>query len=118
MVKKAGYIFQQAELRSYFANDTDGVRPHVSIVVFSFSSAGDTEWLTWLWEPSGNDVDKSLPLSSVKPPNVIKYWKPGKNPVFLPLHQDLLAIVIDFDGTDTLVTNKDVAKYPSSSPCK
>jgi len=111
-------VLQQAESRSHFANDPDRVGPEVPFVRFAAPLSGDRPRLAQLREPRGDDVNESPPRGSIKPPNIIKNWKPGKYPVFLPLRQDLLAIVIDLDGADALVPEEQVGKYPSPSACK
>lgn len=55
---------------------------------------------------------------SVKLRDISKDGKPRKNTVLLPCVQDLLAIGVDFDRADGLVSKEQVGKYPSSSACK
>jgi len=113
---KAGYVFQEAESRSHFANDADGFGPHVPLVAVTSLWAGNAERLAG--ESSTDDIDESSPLGPVEFRDITKDGKPGKDTVLLPCRKDLLAIGIDLDGTDWLMSEEQVGKYPAASPRK
>jgi len=102
-------VFHEHVSRSHLANDTGHLLPKpASRSADTGSAPGATDVLAR--ESAGDNVDEPSPWSAVELSDISKDGKPGKTPVLLPCRQNLLAILIDLDGTDTLVAEEEVAK--------
>ena len=96
-------VLHEREPGLYLANDPGHFGPQSRVLAFdacSFSCNGNVG----AWEPSADNIDDTSPLVSVKRCNVIENREPWKHTVRLPLGKDLLAIVIDLDGTHGLMS--------------
>ena len=96
-------VLHEREPGLYLANDPGHFGPQSgTFSVEAVALSGDADVLAG--EASRYHVNNAAPWSSVKAPNVIKNREPRKDTVRLPLGKDLLAIVIDLDGTHGLMS--------------
>jgi hypothetical protein len=93
--KETWNVLQQAPSGSHFANDSDGLGPHVSVVVLSSLGSGDTEGLAW--ESRSDDIHKATPGPRIKGSDVVPDREQGKHAVSLPAEKHLPAVGVDFD---------------------
>jgi hypothetical protein len=89
-------VFQEREAGSYFANDADGLGPHISVIGFSGPPAGETERLAR--KASGNDINPASPWPSIKTFDVVPDGEQGKQTVPLAPQECLAGVLFDFDG--------------------
>lgn len=114
--KETWDVLQEAESRSYLANDPDSVGPHISLVLISAALAGDGERLAR--ESRSDNIHRSTPRSTVKGSDVIPNWEHGKQTVGLPPQQDFPAVRLDLDGADGFESEEFRSKDPPARTCK
>ena len=96
--KKARDVFQECETGSYFANDPDGVGPHVAGVVGAALLSGDAEGLAR--EARRDDIHDSTPGASVEIPHVRPDRERIEQAVRLAREEYRLPVGIVLDGAD------------------
>lgn len=114
--EQSGNVFQKREVGSNFANDSDRFRPTVALIVARFAASGCTEWLTR--EPTGDDVDKSVPWRSFERCDVAPNWSIVEDSVFDPSHDDALTITVAFDVADCPPSEQFRRVFSPSNPAK
>ena len=81
--KETWDVLKQCESRSHLANDSNGLRPEVALVVFASLLSSDGERLAG--KARADDIDAAPPLSPVEGTNVRPDGELIQTPISLPL---------------------------------
>jgi hypothetical protein len=99
---KSSNVFKENGFRPYCANDFNGFRPHVSVIVFCELSTCNAEWLAR--EACRNHICKSSVLFSCtglnELTNVSEDWGGWQESVSDSSCDDALAVFVPFDIAD------------------
>ena len=74
------------------------------------------EWLAWLRESCGEDIDFASPRDSAEPPNIAPDRGVFEETVFDPGLVDFLAVLVELDVADRFPSEKFSSKQSSSRP--
>jgi hypothetical protein len=110
-------------LRDVFGEDVSGLAfaddsAHLGPEVFCAGEAMGGGAKRLARETTTDDVDESSPGLGIEFRDITKDRKPGEAAVVLPRREDLLAMGVEFNGADGLVSEKCVGKYPPANACK
>jgi hypothetical protein len=114
--KETWDVFQECEGWSHFANDADGFRPEVSLVVLSLLFAGDAERLAW--ESRSDDIHDSTPPLSVKGSHVVPDREQVKYTVPLASEEHFSSVRLFFHGADGSPPEQLAPEQPATSSGK
>ena len=111
-----GHVFQKTESGSYFANDSDGVGPHVSGVVGPEPLSSDREGLTR--EARSDDIHRPTQRATIECSDVVPHGKGFQVAFFLAAKEDFPAVRIEFNCTHWSPSKQSRSQKSATSACE